>query len=219
MDAATAILVLTALSSGVVDVVSFARLGGIFTSAMTGNLALLGFYTATGAVHSAIKSLSALAGFVAGCSVGTLQARAKATRTAVKSILRVEILILALCAFGSLQALLSARADFMEVEILMLGFAMGLQSIVGNRLKQTNVVFTITVIKLVAATFGATPDEEKGKPLNRETSVVAAYVLGAVIAGITLKTHLAGALLIPLAALGIAFLCAYRIEEGQIAPG
>jgi hypothetical protein len=34
-----------------------------------------------------------------------------------------------------MQPLLSARGDFLEVEILMLGFAMGLQSIVGTQWK------------------------------------------------------------------------------------
>src|SRR6202167_1424953 len=120
VSCATGVLVLTVFTAGLIDVLSFAKLGAIFTSAMTGNLALLGFYAATGAVHSAIKSLSALGAFVVGCAVGTLQSRAKTTRSAVRSILALEILIIAVCAFGGMQPLLSARADFLEVEILML---------------------------------------------------------------------------------------------------
>jgi uncharacterized membrane protein YoaK (UPF0700 family) len=37
------ILLLTAVAAGAVDVISFASLGGVFASAMTGNFALLAF--------------------------------------------------------------------------------------------------------------------------------------------------------------------------------
>jgi uncharacterized membrane protein YoaK (UPF0700 family) len=210
LNVATAILLLTALAAGVVDVISFSRLGGIFTSAMTGNLALLGYYAASGAIHSAIKSLSALAGFIVGCGVGALQSRNKPDRSAVKTILALEALILAVCAFGSMQPLVSGSQDLMEGEILLLGFAMGLQSIVGTRLKQTNVVFTSTLIKIVTTPFGTRPNEGKANTIKRETSVVVAYLVGAMIAGISVATRFAGALLIPLAALGIALVCAHR---------
>ncbi len=143
----TAVLVLTAFTAGLVDVLSFAKLGGIFTSAMTGNLALLGFYAATGAVHSAIKSLNALMSFVMGCVLGLIQSRGKTDRSAVRRILALETLIIATCAIGSMQSSLSVRSDFAQAEIVLLAFAMGLQSIVGARLKQTNVVFTTTLIK------------------------------------------------------------------------
>jgi uncharacterized membrane protein YoaK (UPF0700 family) len=67
---------------------------------MTGNLALLGYYASTGAIHSALKSLSALAGFIVGIAVGTLQAHGKTSRSAVRSILGLEMLIIVVCAFG-----------------------------------------------------------------------------------------------------------------------
>ncbi|OYV29669.1 MAG: hypothetical protein B7Z81_07265, partial [Acidocella sp. 20-61-6] len=38
------ILGLTAFAAGSVDVISFVKLGGVFASAMTGNLAFLGLY-------------------------------------------------------------------------------------------------------------------------------------------------------------------------------
>ena len=44
---------------------------------------------------------------------------------------------------------------------MLLGFAMGLQSIVGTQLQQTNVVFTTTLIKIMAAAFGSTREESK----------------------------------------------------------
>jgi uncharacterized membrane protein YoaK (UPF0700 family) len=209
---ATGILVLTACTAGLVDVISFARLGGIFTSAMTGNLALLGFYTATGAVHSAIRALSALCGFLTGCAVGMIQSHRKTKRSRVAGILGLETLIIMVCAFGSLLSPLSARSDFLLAQIILLGVAMGLQSIVGAWLKQTNIVFTTTLIRIVSAAIGST--HEKGGPTQvpREAGVVAGYLFGALIAGITIATHFAGALLIPTVAIGIAFISARRIE-------
>lgn len=84
LKASTGILMLTAVTAGLIDVLSFAKLGGIFTSAMTGNLALLGFYTATGAVHSAIRALSALGGFITGCA-GAILGRGKTSRITIAS--------------------------------------------------------------------------------------------------------------------------------------
>jgi uncharacterized membrane protein YoaK (UPF0700 family) len=196
--------VLTAFSAGLVDVLSFAKLGGVFTSAMTGNLALLGFYAATGAVHSAIKSLSALALFMVGCATGILQSRHKPDPAAVRHILGLEIVVLSVCAIGSLPS---------EAKILLLAFAMGLQSIVGARLKQTNVVFTTTLIKIVSAAIGARREEGGAGERNRATAVVVAYLLGASAAGATIAARFAAALLIPVAAIGAAFVCARGIRQ------
>jgi len=212
MSCVTAVLVLTAFIAGLVDVLSFAKLGGIFTSAMTGNLALLGFYAATGAVHSAIKSLNALMSFVMGCVLGLIQSRGKTDRSAVRRILALETLIIATCAIGSMQSSLSVRSDFDQAEIVLLAFAMGLQSIVGARLKQTNVVFTTTLIKIVSAAIGSTREETSAGERHRDTAVVVAYLLGALTAGVTVATHFAAALMIPAIAIGTAFLCARGVE-------
>jgi uncharacterized membrane protein YoaK (UPF0700 family) len=212
VSCAAGVLVLTAFTAGLVDVLSFAKLRGIFTSAMTGNLALLGFYAATGAVRSAIKSLSALLGFILGCAVATIQGRRKTNRAAVRWILCVETLIIMACAIGSMQPSLSMRSDFLQAEILLLAFAMGLQSIVGARLKQTNVVFTTTLIKIVAATIGTARQERAAGDYQRDTAVVVAYLIGAILAGVTIATHFAAALIIPVIAVGMAFFYARGVE-------
>jgi uncharacterized membrane protein YoaK (UPF0700 family) len=209
---ATGVLVLTAFTAGLIDVVSFAKLGAIFTSAMTGNLALLGFYAATGAVHSAIKSLSAVVGFIVGCALGTLLGRGKTNRVAVSRILGLETLLILVCAIGSMRPSWSARTDFVQTEIVLLAFAMGLQSIVGTRLKQTNVVFTTTLIKIVTAAIGSPGEQSSAGERERDAAVVAAYLIGALIAGVTVATHFAPALIIPVAAIGAACFLARGLE-------
>jgi uncharacterized membrane protein YoaK (UPF0700 family) len=208
----TAVLVLTAFTAGLIDVLSFAKLGGIFTSAMTGNLALLGFYAATGAVHSAVKSLSALVGFIVGCAAGMMQSRRATDRSAVRRILGREALIIVVCAICSMMSSLSARSDFIQAEILLLAFAMGLQSIVGARLKQTNVVFTTTLIKIVSAAIGSTRGQSSAGERQRDTAVVVAYLIGALTAGVTIATHFTAALMIPVLAIGAAYIYARGVE-------
>ncbi len=72
------ILLLTAFAAGAVDVISFATLGGVFASAMTGNFALLAYYVAQSDAQSAMGSVVALSGFVLGCALGVLQRRSRA---------------------------------------------------------------------------------------------------------------------------------------------
>jgi uncharacterized membrane protein YoaK (UPF0700 family) len=163
-------------------------------------------------VHSAIKSLSAVVGFIVGCAVGTIQGRRKTNRTAVRRILGLETLMILVCAIGSMQSSLSARSDFIQAEIILLAFAMGLQSIVGTRLKQTNVVFTTTLIKIVSAAIGSTREESSAGEQERDAAVVVAYLIGALVAGVTIATHFAAALIIPVAAIGIAFIYARGVE-------
>jgi uncharacterized membrane protein YoaK (UPF0700 family) len=212
VSCATGVLVLTVFTAGLVDVLSFAKLGAIFTSAMTGNLALLGFYAATGAVHSAIKSLIALVGFIVGCGVGTMQSRHATDRSAVRRILGLETSIILVCAIGSMRSSVSARSDFMQVEILLLAFAMGLQSIVGARLKQTNVVFTTTLIKIVSAAIGSAREQSSAGERQRDAAVVVAYLIGALTAGVTIATHFTAALTIAVLAIGTAFIYARGVE-------
>src|SRR5579862_1741012 len=66
------ILLLTSFAAGAVDIISFATLGGVFASAMTGNFALLAYYVAQSEPQAAIGSVVALAGFVVGCATGIL---------------------------------------------------------------------------------------------------------------------------------------------------
>ncbi len=54
-----AVLLLTAFAAGAVDVISFATLGGVFASAMTGNFALLAYYVAHRESQSALGSIVA----------------------------------------------------------------------------------------------------------------------------------------------------------------
>jgi uncharacterized membrane protein YoaK (UPF0700 family) len=204
--------VLTAFAAGVIDVLSFAKLGGAFTSAMTGNLALLGFYVSTGAAHSAINSMIALAGFIVGCAVGTMLGRNRTTRSAVRRLLGLETLAITACAIVSIGFALALRTDLMRAEIAVLAFAMGMQSIVGAKLDQTTIVFTMTLVKIVSALTGSSNGQSGANDRRREAAVVITYLFGALTAGVAIATHFAMALFIPAAAVGAAFFYARSLE-------
>ena len=127
------ILVLTAAAAGSVDIIAFAKLGGILVSAMTGNLAFLGYYISRFSFNSAIGSAIALVGYVLGGAIGTLLSRKCSQHPALRLLLTVEALLLA----GAVAIWLSAPhrngnpgADGV---ILLAAVAMGIQSIVGKR--------------------------------------------------------------------------------------
>src|SRR5580658_9303425 len=93
------ILLLTACAAGAVDVISFATLGGVFASAMTGNFALLAYYVAQSDSQSAMGSVIALSGFVVGCAVGVLQRRGRPQEQAMSLLLSSETGLLLFFAF------------------------------------------------------------------------------------------------------------------------
>ena len=64
------ILGLLAFASSATDVIAFVKLQQVFTSAMTGNTALLGLAIGQGNLSAAIHSLVALSGYIAGVALG-----------------------------------------------------------------------------------------------------------------------------------------------------
>jgi uncharacterized membrane protein YoaK (UPF0700 family) len=87
------ILCLTAFAAGAVDIIAFAKLGGILASAMTGNLAFLAFYISRFSVASAVGAAIALVGFVLGGAAGTVLGRGRGQREALRALLGVEVVL------------------------------------------------------------------------------------------------------------------------------
>jgi uncharacterized membrane protein YoaK (UPF0700 family) len=68
----TVIAVALTFVSGAMDVASFTRLGSVFASVMTGNIALLGLAVARASLSLASHTAVAIAGYVAGVAGGSL---------------------------------------------------------------------------------------------------------------------------------------------------
>src|ERR1700704_6018829 len=117
-------LLLTAFAAGAVDIISFATLGGVFASAMTGNFALLAYYVAQSDSQSAMGSVVALSGFVIGCAFGILQRRGRAQEQALNLLLLSEAGLLLFFALSSMWTPHAVHAPSDHLQILLLAAAM-----------------------------------------------------------------------------------------------
>ncbi|MDE8349254.1 MAG: YoaK family protein [Acidocella sp.] len=199
------ILGLTAFAAGAVDVISFVKLGGVFASAMTGNLAFLALYLARGSLHAAIGSFIALVGFILGGVIGTLQTRGKTNHHALNILLVTEtglLVVIILLWLTTVHVVGTAITDFL---ILMLSVVMGLQSIVGKKVNLSNiptVVFTSTLTNMVIAITDQLASGKFTLPTDtkRQSASFTLYFVGALCAGILATLNWQIIILLPCAA-------------------
>jgi uncharacterized membrane protein YoaK (UPF0700 family) len=179
------ILLLTAVAAGAVDVISFASLGGVFASAMTGNFALLAYYVARSDSQAAMGSVIALSGFVVGCALGVLQRRGRAPDDALARLLASEAGLLLFFGLYALWTPHAAHAPSDHLQILLLAVAMGIQAVIGQTISVTTIVFTTTLTKLVVtiADSMANGDSLGLEDIKMQSAVVVTYLFGALLAG------------------------------------
>jgi uncharacterized membrane protein YoaK (UPF0700 family) len=102
----TPIAIALTFCSGAMDVASFTRLGGVFTSVMTGNIVLCGLSIARGSVSLILHTVTAVCGYIAGVAFATRFVLAPGPdqpagfTTRVHAAFRVELLLLCGLAAG-----------------------------------------------------------------------------------------------------------------------
>jgi uncharacterized membrane protein YoaK (UPF0700 family) len=199
------ILLLTAFAAGTVDVISFATLGGVFASAMTGNFALLAYYVSQSDSTSAMGSVVALMGFVLGCALGVLQRRGRPQDQALGLLITTAASLLL---FFALYAIWTPHANGPSdhLQILLLAVAMGVQAVVGQTISLTTIVFTTTLTKLVGtiADSLANGDSLGLKDLKIQSAVVVAYLFGALLAGAFIVRKADSVAILPFLGVGLA---------------
>jgi uncharacterized membrane protein YoaK (UPF0700 family) len=168
--------------SGLVDAVSYLGLGHVFVANMTGNVVFLGFVAGGAADISAVLSLLAIAAFMLGALAASRLARNPsrphgrllAIASCVQTIVVAGALLVSLASFG-VRADISAHAL-----VLLLAFAMGLQTATARRLgvpDLTTTVLTLAVTGLAAD--GAHPNT--GRRLVAIAAMFAGAFVGAVL--------------------------------------
>jgi uncharacterized membrane protein YoaK (UPF0700 family) len=200
-------LMLTAFAAGTVDIISFATLGGVFASAMTGNFALLAYYVAQSESQAAMGSVVALIGFAAGCAIGVLLRRGRSQEQALNLLLSAETGLLLFFALYALWTPHAAHAPSDHLQILLLAIAMGLQAVVGQSISLTTIVFTQTLTKLVGtiADSIANGDVSGLKDVKIQSAVVVSYLFGALLSGALIVRKLDGVVLLPFIGVSLAF--------------
>ena len=212
------ILFTTAFAAGAVDIIGFAGLGGVFASAMTGNLALLAYHLAQGNMLSAIGSVIALAGFVTGCIIGFTLRRGRSGRTTINLLLGSETGLLLLFAVCSLWGAQAALIPAMRLQIVILAVAMGLQAVVGQMVSLSTIVFTSTLTRLVGGITDAiaTRTSTGFADIKDQIALVGCYLLGALLAGMLAVHGMRVVALLPLGGVAAAFAahCFFRDRDG-----
>jgi len=201
------ILLLTAFAAGTVDVISFATLGGVFASAMTGNFALLAYYVAQSDAQSAMGSVVALSGFVLGCGLGVLQRRSREHSQALGILLATESALLLFFALYAIWTPHVAHAPSDHLQIVLLAVAMGVQAVIGQTISPTTIVFTSTLTKLVGtiADSLANGDALGLKDVKIQSAVVVSYLFGALLAGALIVHKADAVVLLPFVGVALAF--------------
>jgi uncharacterized membrane protein YoaK (UPF0700 family) len=213
-------------ASGCTDVLSFLEFGDVFTSAMTGNTALLAIAIGRGHLLAASRSLTALVGFALGVMLAValrdLGGGARDPQRTLRRLLLVEIACL-----GASAALWSASGaslvgDVLYVVILLSAVSMGIQGVAARVIGSAGVstiVFTSVLISIVmslTAGFGRRTGAV-APPANIKTHLAtfAAYALAGLLAGV-MATYGVGLLVwLPMIAVVIALLSSHLSRQGE----
>jgi uncharacterized membrane protein YoaK (UPF0700 family) len=213
------LLVLTAVT-GLIDAVSYLRLGHVFVANMTGNVVFLGFSLYPGSGLSALASAIAVAGFLIGPLLGGRLATHLDHRPRGWLVVAFAVQAGLLAAIAVLAGLgvLAYQGGLALLTTALLAITFGLQNATVRRLAArdlTTTVLTLTLTGLAADSVLAGGGGQK--PFRRLGSVLA-MLAGAAIGALLLRVTVAGilalaAILVALVAVGFAVAGTREPEE------
>jgi len=213
----TLIAIALTFGSGATDVASFTRLGGVFTSVMTGNIVLGGLAVAQRSLSLASHTAVSIAGYIAGVAGGTWiahgfkraspvkpdddQGRASVLPAHVNWTLFAELVLLAGLAVGW-EITGTRPAGWAQYCLLAVtAAAMGMQASAVQEMGLTNVSTTFLTGTLTALVSSlVSPGKETQYGLRR-FGVLIGLAVGAGLCGLLVATGAAGVPALPLAAL------------------
>lgn len=198
-------MVVLTLTTGAVNAVTYLRLGKVFSSVITGNLALLGVSAGQRNAGLALNGGLALAGYgvgvlIGGALAGTPDKEQPTWPRQVTLTLVAELIVLAGFSGGWLAAGGHPSGGPRMVLLAVAAGGMGMQSTAVRRLGPMSTTYlTSTLIGVLQAlAIFRWPAE-----WQRSTGVLVAFVIGAVLGGLAVlhaPAALAAAVLVPLAA-------------------
>ena len=217
-------LLLLTVSAGILDAVAYVGLGHVFSSLMTGNVALLGMAAAGLEGASVFRSIAALAGFGIGAAGGgwlANQMRESSHRRWLGSVMVLEAAAL-LGAVG-----FSLQYDFrtgnpswaLYAIILCTALAMGIRTATVLRLSVSNLkttVLTLTIAGMAADSWfagGVSPQ------LGRRVGSILALMLGAGVGVATLQSTNLWLPLTLAAGISIAATALYLLHPASLTVG
>ncbi len=176
-----ALLTLTAVT-GLVDAVSYLRLGRVFVANMTGNVVFLGFSADPHSGLSAAASVIAIAGFMLGALAGGRAAHHLAgqrPRQWLATAFTAEALILGLVAVLAGAAVLPYAGDGRFATIAILAAALGIQNSTVRHLGAPDLTTTVLTLTLTGLTADSALAGGPGAKPHRRLGSLAAMLGGA----------------------------------------
>jgi uncharacterized membrane protein YoaK (UPF0700 family) len=215
-----ALLLVLTMVTGVVDAVSYLKLGHVFVANMTGNVVFLGFAIADPQNFSIPASLAAIGAFLTGALVGgrlsLLFGRHRGRHIMFAIVTEITLVGVTLIASTSIND--PDRTAISYALIVLLALTMGLQNATARRIgvpDLTTTVLTLTITGLAAdSTFSGA-----NKPqLWRRLAAIASMFLGAALGAIFVSHFgVSAALALVLVTLVSAGITAYRHSESSAA--
>jgi uncharacterized membrane protein YoaK (UPF0700 family) len=211
------LLVLTGVT-GLVDAVSYLKLGHVFVANMTGNVVFLGFAVADAADFSIPSSLLAISAFLAGAFVGgrigSIAGRHRARLLAMATCLQVALVGAALVV-----AMIGVDPDAAFVGyslVTLLALAMGLQNAIARRLGVPDLTTTVLTMTLTGLAADSTPAGGKNSHTVRRLQATATMLLGAAVgAFLVLRVGVVAVLAFALAFLVLNGIASYRLRSSS----
>jgi uncharacterized membrane protein YoaK (UPF0700 family) len=227
----TLIAIALTFGSGANDVASFTRLGGVFTSVMTGNIVLWGLSAAERSVSLFSHTAVSIAGYITGVAVGTWVAHGFKVRGSGKPddpdrdtvlpghvswTLLTELVLLA--GFTAGWEVTGARpggwAEF--VLLAMLAAAMGMQSWSVNEMGLAHVSTTFLTGTLTGLVSSLASPEQNTQHGGRRIGVLIGLAAGALLCGLLVATAPRVVPALPLAAvISVLVLSSVPVRDSQ----
>ena len=178
-----ALLTLTFVT-GLVDAVSYLRLGRVFVANMTGNAVFLGFSVDPHSGLSAAAPAIAIAGFAAGAFAGGRAAHRMATVSAgrwLATAVAAEALIIGAVAVLAGTGVLGYAGDGRFATIAVLAAALGIQNSTVRHLGTPDLTTTVLTLTLTGLAADSTLAGGPGARPHRRLGSVAAMLAGAAV--------------------------------------
>jgi uncharacterized membrane protein YoaK (UPF0700 family) len=183
-----ALLTLTAVT-GLIDAVSYLRMGHVFVANMTGNVVFLGFSLQTDAGLSIPASSAAIGGFLAGALAGGRLGRRMDDRPRhwLRTVFAVQAVVLAaVTVLGGLGAL-SYTGHRALITIAILAATFGLQNATVRHLGAADLTTTVLTLSLTGLAADSRVAGGPGGRAHRRLGSVLAMLAGAAAGTILLR--------------------------------
>jgi len=213
------LIVLTAVT-GLVDAVSYLGLGHVFVANMTGNVIFLGFVAGGAHDISAALSLVAIAAFALGAfgggrlgrNTGGHRGRLLAVSSCIQALAVAGALLVSLASFGVRDGI----SD--HALVVLLAFAMGLQTATARRLGVADLTTTVLTLTVTGLAADSRPAGGTHPHTGRRLAAIAAMLVGAFVGAVlVLRASVSAALAVAVVLLLLNAIAGYRFSSSTAA--